>query len=411
MPQSPKTDARIWTDVTLLTMATGDAPYGLIEEGAIVAKEGRIVWLGQATDLPTAYCDGEKISCDGHFMTPGLIDCHTHLVFGGSRVAEFEQRLTGVSYEEIARQGGGILSTVRATRDADEISLKASATKRLRQLQRSGVTTVEIKSGYGLDLDNELKMLRVARALGENPAIDVFTTFLGAHAVPPEFKGDADGYMDLVCGEMLTAVVRENLADAVDAFCENIAFSPDQVARLFTKARKAGLPVKLHAEQLTNSGGAKLAARYQALSADHLEHLDEEGVKQMAAAGMVAVLLPGAFYTLREEKLPPMELLRKYQVPIAVASDSNPGSSPVLSLALMINMASTVFRLTPEEALAGVTRCAAQALGLQDRGQLVVGLKADFALWDISHPAELAYQVGGTLCTSVVKDGRVILTG
>lgn len=406
MSESPKTDTKIWIDVNLLTMATGDVPYGLIEAAAIVAEGDKIVWLGQEKDLPSAYDGAGKISCGGQFMTPGLIDCHTHLVFGGSRVAEFEQRLTGVSYEEIARQGGGILSTVRATRSADEASLKASATKRLRQLQRSGVTTVEIKSGYGLDLDNELKMLRVARALGENPAIDVFTTFLGAHAVPPEFKGDADGYMDLVCGDMLAAVIRENLADAVDAFCENIAFSTDQVARLFTKAREAGLPVKLHAEQLSDSGGAKMAAQFQALSADHLEHLDEEGVKQMAAAGMVAVLLPGAFYTLREGKMPPIDLLRKYQVPLAVASDSNPGSSPVLSLALMINMASTVFRLTPEEALVGVTRCAAQALGLQDRGQLAIGMKADFALWDISHPAELAYQVGGTLCTSVVKDGK-----
>lgn len=405
MPQSENNRITVWKDVTLLTMTEG---YGLIQDGAIAARGGRIVWLGDGQDLPES-CDGAGvISCGGKFMTPGLIDCHTHLVYGGSRVAEFEKRLGGMSYEEIARDGGGILSTVRATRDAGEDMLYVSARKRLNQLQRSGVTTIEIKSGYGLDLANELKMLRVARRLGESSAIDVVTTFLGAHAVPPEFKGDPQGYMDHVCGDMLDDVVRENLADAVDAFCENIAFSTDQVESLFIKARELGLPVKLHAEQLSNSGGAKLAAKYQALSADHLEHLDEDAVKYMAASGVVAVLLPGAFYSLRDDRMPPIELFRKYNVPMAVASDSNPGSSPVLSLALMINMASTLFRLTPEEAMAGVTRNAARALGLQDRGVLEVGKNADFALWDISHPAELAYQVGGNLCVGTVKDGNVI---
>lgn len=408
MSQSQKERAIVWKDLTLLTMVEH---YGLIQDGAIAVEGDKIVWLGQARDLPAAYEGADIISCGGNFMTPGLIDCHTHLVYGGSRVAEFEKRLGGMSYTDIAREGGGILSTVRATRDADENMLYLAAEKRLAQLQMGGVTTVEIKSGYGLDLENELKMLRVARALGQGPAMDVITTFLGAHAVPPEFGDDSDGYMDFVCGDMLEAVVRENLADAVDAFCENIAFTGDQVESLFARARELGLPVKLHAEQLSDSGGAKLAAEYQALSADHLEYLTEDGVKHMAASGTVAVLLPGAFYTLRDDHMPPIELFRKHNVPMAVASDSNPGSSPVLSLALMINMASTLFRLTPEEALAGVTRNAARALGLHDRGVLAVGRKADFALWDISHPAELAYQVGGNLCTGIVKDGIPLLMG
>ncbi|PCI46388.1 MAG: imidazolonepropionase [Alphaproteobacteria bacterium] len=402
---SRKKRTTVWKDVTLLTMV-GD--YGLIDDGAIAVTAGRIVWLGRAADLPTTYAEAHVISCGGNFMTPGLIDCHTHLVYGGSRVAEFEKRLTGVSYADIAREGGGILSTVRATRATDEDMLYFLAEKRLAQLQKSGVTTVEIKSGYGLDLENEMKMLRVARKLGQGPSMDVVTTFLGAHALPPEFNGDSEGYMDYVCGDMLAAVAQENLADAVDAFCEDIAFSRDQVERLFVKARELGLPVKLHAEQLSDSGGAKLAAKYGALSADHLEYLDEDGVRQMAAASMVAVLLPGAFYTLRDDHQPPVDLFRKHGVPMAVASDSNPGSSPVLSLSLMINMASTLFRLTPQEALAGVTRNAARALGLDDRGVLAVGRKADFALWDIRHPAELAYQVGGNPCVGVVKDGKVV---
>ncbi len=402
MSQLQNEPTTVWKDVTLLTMTEG---YGLIRDGAIAAKDGKIVWLGYAQDLPEAYADAEIISGGGHYLTPGLIDCHTHLVYGGSRVTEFEKRLSSMSYEDIAREGGGILSTVRATRNTDEDMLYLSAENRLAHLQRNGVTTVEIKSGYGLDLDNELKMLRVARKLGRKPDIDVVTSFLGAHAVPPEFEGDSNGFMDYLSGEILDAVMRENLADAVDAFCENIAFNTDQIEILFTKARERGLPVKLHAEQLSNSGGTILAAEYQALSADHLECLDEEGVKYMAAAGMVAVLLPGAFYTLRDDRIPPIELFRKHAVPMAVASDSNPGSSPVLSLTLMVNMASTLFRLTPEEALAGVTRNAAQALGLHDRGILEVGRKADFALWDISHPAELAYHVGGNPCVAIVKNG------
>lgn len=402
---------KVWTNVTLLTLANGDGPYGQIDGGAIMVRGGKIAWLGQArdmTEMPDIQGDMEVIDGEGMFLTPGLIDCHTHLIYGGSRSGEFEKRLLGMSYADIAREGGGILSTVRATRQADAGLLFHMAQKRLDQLQRSGVTTVEIKSGYGLDLDNELKMLRVARKLGESPHVDVITTFLGAHAIAPEFAGNGEGYMDHVAGEMLDAVCRENLADAVDAFCETIAFNVDQVARLFTRARKTGLPVKLHTEQLSSSGGASLAADYQALSADHLEYLDEAGAGAMAAAGMTAVLLPGAFYSLRQTKMPPIDLLRKYQVPMAVASDSNPGSSPVLSLPLMINMAATLFSLTPEEALAGVTKQAARALGLDDRGTLEAGKKADFALWDISHPADLAYHIGGNSCVSIVKDGAVV---
>jgi len=403
----PENDrGRIWTDVTLLTMVPGDVPYGLIKDGAVIVRGGKIDWLGPMRDMPALPDNIEVISGEGCYLTPGLIDCHTHLIYGGSRVAEFEQRLQGRSYAEIARDGGGILATVRATRAAGEAELYGLAEKRLGQLQKSGVTTVEIKSGYGLDLDSELKMLRVARTLGEKSDIDVVATFLGAHAVPPEYNGDPEGYLDYVRTEMLDAVVRENLATAVDAFCEDIAFSADQLEPLLARAREAGLDLKLHAEQLSNCGGAQLAAEYQALSADHLEYIDEDGVRAMAAAGMVAVLLPGAFYSLRDDHLPPVDLFRKYNVPMAVASDSNPGSSPVLSLTLMINMAATLFRLTPEEALAGVTRNAARALGLTDRGVLAVGKKADFALWDISHPAELSYWLGGRACVGVVKDGE-----
>jgi len=400
--------AKLWTDVTILTMSDNGVPYGMITDGAIISRGHKIDWVGKASALPDLADDVKKNSCGGQFMTPGLIDCHTHLIYGGNRIAEFEKRLQGRSYKDIAREGGGILSTVSATRGTSEDLLQISAEKRLRHLQKSGVTTVEIKSGYGLDLENELKMLRVARRMGQHASIDVVTTFLGAHALPPEFNGNQDDYMDYVGGDMLDAVVRENLADAVDAFCENIAFSVDQVERLFIRARELGLNIKIHAEQLSHQGGAKLAAEYQALSADHLEWIDESGVKAMAAAGTVAVLLPGAFYTLRDSRIPPIDLLRKYNVPMAVASDCNPGSSPVLSLPLMINMASTLFRLTPEESLIGVTRNGAKALGLQDRGVLEVGKKADFALWDISHPAELAYQLGGNACSGVVKNGDIV---
>lgn len=399
---------KVWTDVTLLTMSENDSPYGMIRDGAIIAQNGNIDWIGKARDLPETADDADIISCGGKYMTPGLIDCHTHLIYGGNRIAEFEKRLQGASYEDIARKGGGILSTVKATRAADEESLISSAKKRLRHLQKGGVTTVEIKSGYGLDLETELKMLRAARKIGQSSSIDVVTSFLGAHALPPEFNDDADGYMDYVTGDMLAAVVAENLADSVDAFCENIAFSPDQVERLFTRAQELNLPIKLHAEQLSNSGGAKLGAKYKALSADHLECLDEEGAKAMAAAGMVAVLLPGAFYTLRDDRIPPIDMLRKYNIPMAIASDSNPGSSPVLSLSLMINMASILFHLTPEESLIGVTRNGAMALGLADRGILEIGKKADFAIWDISHPAELAYQLGGNACAGIVKNGEAV---
>ncbi len=399
---------KVWTDVTLLTMSENGTPYGMIRDGAIIARNGKIDWVGKASALPELANGADIISCGGKYMTPGLIDCHTHLIYGGNRIAEFEERLQGASYEDIARTGGGILSTVKATRAADEKSLISSAKKRLRLLQKSGVTTVEIKSGYGLDLETELKMLRAARKIGQSSSIDVVTSFLGAHALPPEFSGDAEGYMDYVAGEMLDAVVAENLADSVDAFCENIAFSPNQVERLFARAQELGLPIKLHTEQLSNSGGAKLAAKYKALSADHLECLDEDGAKAMAAAGMVAVLLPGAFYTLRDNRVPPIDMFRKYKIPMAIASDSNPGSSPVLSLSLMINMASTLFHLTPEESLIGVTRGAAMALGLDDRGILEIGKKADFAIWDISHPAQLAYQLGGNACAVIVKNGEVV---
>ena len=398
----------VWSDVKIATMEEGGVAYGLIENGAIVAKDGTIDWVGSSADLPSQYNDAPHQKCNGQIMTPGLVDCHTHLVYGGNRVDEFEQRMLGVSYEDIARAGGGIISTVKATRDASEDSLFLSAQKRLKQLQQSGVTTVEIKSGYGLDTENELKMLRVARRLGGEKSVDVQATFLGAHAVPPSFNGDSDAYMDLVCNEMLPAVAGQGLADAVDAFCENIAFSAVQVERLFKRAQELGLPVKLHAEQLTNGGGSALAAKYGALSSDHLECLDEQGIAAMAEAGTAAVLLPGAYYFLRDNRVPPIEMLRQYGVPMAVASDSNPGSSPVLSLPLMVNMATTLFGLTPEEALAGVTRNGARALGFSDRGVLRLGSRADFALWDISSPAELAYQIGGNSCTATIKNGVTV---
>lgn len=398
---------KIWIDVNLLTMDQKGEPYGLIMDGAIASFDGRISWIGKKDNLPQDHT-AELMSCHGRFMTPGLIDCHTHLVYGGSRIEEFEQRLKGKTYAQIAEQGGGILSTVRATRAASEDDLLASASRRLAQLCRDGLTTIEIKSGYGLDSKTELKMLRVARALANHPSVDVMPTYLGLHALPPEYADNRQGYVDLVCEEILPAIARENLADAVDAFCENIAFSPEEVEQVFIRAKELGLEVKLHAEQLSNQGGAALAAHYKALSADHLEWLDEAGVRAMAEAGTVAVLLPGAFYSLREEHMPPIDLLRHYKVPMAVASDSNPGSSSVLSLRQMINMACVLFRLTPEEALAGVTHNAAKALGLKDRGTLTVGKRADFALWDISHPAELAYMVGGSLCEGVVKGGEEV---
>ncbi|HEA16558.1 MAG TPA: imidazolonepropionase [Pseudoalteromonas prydzensis] len=384
------------TDANIATMDSSiDAPYGAIDNAALAIKDGHIAWLGKQTELPAFDALATPIiSAKGQWLTPGLIDCHTHLVFAGSRAEEFEQRLQGVSYEQIAAQGGGIASTVRATRAADHEALFVLAKDRLNALYSEGVTTVEIKSGYGLDCENELKILEVARLLGENHPVDVKTTFLGAHALPPEYKGRSDEYIELVCNEMLEQVVAGKLADAVDVFCENVGFSHAQTRRVFAAASKHGLPVKCHAEQLSNQHGAQLVAEFKGLSADHIEHLDEQGVKAMAVAGTVAVLLPGAFYFLRETKQPPIALLKQYNVPMAISTDFNPGTSPLCSLQLMMNMGCTLFRLTPEETLAGVTRNAAKALGLTDRGVLKVGMRADIAHWQISHPAQLSYQLG-----------------
>jgi imidazolonepropionase len=346
---------------------------------------------------------------DGGWITPGLIDCHTHLVYGGSRAHEFELRLQGATYEEIARQGGGIRSTVTATRKADENSLFKQSSLRLASLLREGVITVEIKSGYGLDLETELRMLRVARRLGESYPVTVVPTFLGAHALPPEYEGQSDRYVDFVCNEVIPQVAAQHLAVAVDAFCEGIGFSPEQTERVFKAAKKFGLAIKLHAEQLSDLQGAALAARYGALSADHLEYVSEEGVKAMADSGTVAVLLPGAFYFLRETKVPPIDLLRRHAVPMALSTDCNPGSSPVVSLLLILNMACTLFRLTPEEALAGITRNGARALGLLDTiGTLEEGKDADFVVWDIAEPAELAYHIGANPLKQVVRRGKLI---
>lgn len=377
--------------------ATG---YGELRDAALLIRDGRIAWLGREADLPARGSfpfDGEmaEIDGDGGWLTPGLIDCHTHLVFGGDRSHEFEMRLNGATYEEIARAGGGIRSTVAATRAADDATLFASGLRRLHGMLNEGVTTVEIKSGYGLDLGTERKMLRVARELGAAREVTVKTTFLGAHALPPEFTGRADDYVD-ACIEWMGVLADEGLVDAVDAFCENIAFSREQVERLFKAARKLDLPVKLHAEQLSDQGGARLAAKYGGLSADHLEWLDERGVAAMREANMVAVMLPIAFYCLRETKLPPIDLLRSAGVPMAVSTDCNPGTAPASSPLLALNMACTQFRLTPAEALAGMTRHAAQALGMQGEiGTLDVGKRADLALWRIDRPAELCYWLGG----------------
>ena len=397
------------TDANIATMdSTIDAPYGAIENAALAIKNGEIVWLGEQSNLPSfdAFAT-PTLSIKGQWLTPGLIDCHTHLIFAGSRAEEFEQRLQGVSYEQIAAQGGGIASTVKATREADHEQLFVDAKDRLNTLLAEGVTTAEIKSGYGLDVENEIKILEVARLLNEHHPIDIKTTFLGAHALPPEYKGRADEYIDLVCTQMLEQVVANNLADAVDVFCENVGFSLAQTKQVFDAATKHNLPVKCHAEQLSNQQGAQLVAEYKGLSADHIEYLDENGVKAMAEAGTVAVLLPGAFYFLRETQLPPIDLLQKYNVPIAIASDFNPGTSPLCSVHLMMNMACTLFRLTPEQALAGVTRNAAQALGLKDRGVLKVGARADIAHWQISHPAQLSYQFGVNKLLNLWILGRI----
>lgn len=393
----------LWQHCHVATMANG--AYSIIEDAAIVTSGTLIEWIGPRTQLPSGEYPAVN-DLQGAWVTPGLIDCHTHTVFGGNRSGEFEQRLQGVSYAEIAAQGGGIASTVRATREASEDELFASAAKRLKSLMRDGVTTVEMKSGYGLDLANERKLLRVIRRLAEELPISVRSTCLAAHALPPEYKDRADDYIDLVCEQMLPALATEGLVDAVDAFCEYLAFSPEQVERVFVAAQQLGLPVKLHAEQLSSLHGSSLAARYKALSADHLEFMDEDDAIAMAAADTVAVLLPGAFYFLRETQLPPMEALRKHKVKIAIASDLNPGTSPALSLRLMLNMACTCFRMTPEEALAGATLHAAQALGMADtHGSLEVGKVADFVAWDIERPADLAYWLGGDLDKRVVRHG------
>ena len=394
----------LWFNAHAATMA----PMGNVRDAVIAVKDGRIAWIGAAGDRPAGRA-AEEHDLGGRWVTPGLIDCHTHLVFGGNRAREFEMRLEGATYEEIARAGGGIASTVAATRAADEESLIASAAVRLRRLLDEGVTVVEVKSGYGLDLATERRMLRAARALGERFPVTVRTTGLAAHALPPEFAGRADDYIALVCEEMLPALAADGLLDAVDAFCERIAFSPEQTARVFDTAQRLGLPVKLHADQLSDGGGAALAARYKALSADHVEHTGEEGARAMAAAGTVAVLLPGAFYMLRETKLPPIDLFRRHGVPMAVSTDCNPGTSPAVSLLLMLNMACTLFRLTPQEALAGVTRNAALALGMAgSHGTLEPGKAADLAVWDVGDPAELCYWLGANPCAAVVRAGRLV---
>jgi imidazolonepropionase len=403
----------LWTGAHLATMAAGEVPYGAVEQGALAVQDGRIAWAGPAAELPGAPESLARRLHDaaGAWITPGLIDCHTHLVYGGDRAREFELRLTGASYEQIARAGGGIRYTVQQTRAASEDQLYADALPRLRDLLAEGVTTIEIKSGYGLTLEDELKMLRVARRLGAEEPVTVRTTYLGAHAIPPEFDRRPEDYIDSVVAA-LPEVAASGLADAVDAFCERIAFYPEQVARVFEAAAAAGLPVKLHADQLSDSKGANLVARFGGLSADHLEYTCEEGIKAMALKGSVAVLLPGAFYFLRETRLPPIEAIRRHGVPIALATDCNPGSSPVTSILLMLNMGCTLFRLTPEETLAGITRNGAQALGLQDtHGTLEPGKVADFVLWDIKHPAELAYRIGHNPCRQVVKDGKVVRGG
>lgn len=392
--ETPTCD-RLWTQARLATMSPAiAASYGAIEDGVVAARDGRIVYAGARSEAPS-FRATETIDCGGRWITPGLIDCHTHLVYGGDRAHEFELRLQGASYEEIARAGGGILSSVKATRAASEDELFATADRRLSELLREGVTTVEIKSGYGLDIDSEAKVLRVARRIGRERAVTVRTTLLGAHAVPPEYKGRSGDYAALVAGPMLDAVVDEGLADAVDVFCEGIAFSPEETRTVFAAAKAKGLAIKIHAEQLSNLGGAKLAAEMGALSADHLEHLDEDGVIAMAKAGTIAVVLPGAFYFLRETVKPPVGLLRKHGVPIALATDANPGTSPLTSPLMTLNMGCTLFRLTPEEALAGMTRNAARALGLADEiGTLEAGKACDLAIWEIERPAELAYRMG-----------------
>lgn len=404
---------RLWHNINLATMDPGveggvSGDYAEIRDAALAVSNGRIAWLGPLSSLTQQQRAGaaECIDGKGTWMTPGLIDCHTHLLFAGQRASEFELRQQGASYEAIARAGGGIISTVSATREASEQQLIERALPRLDEMLRQGVTTVEIKSGYGLDRASELKMLRAAAALAVHSPLSIQPTFLGAHALPPEYAGRADAYIDLVCQDMLPHVVELGLATAVDAFCETVGFSTRQTERVFSAARDLDLPVKLHADQLSDGSGAALAAQFNALSADHLEYSSAAGVAAMAASGTTAVLLPGAFYFLRESQKPPLALLREHGVPVAVATDLNPGSSPLGSLLLAMNMACTLFGLTPAEALAGTTRCAAAALGLDhDRGVLAPGHRADLALWDIDSPAELSYWIGAAPCRGVVVNG------
>lgn len=405
-PDDPVQFDSLWRGIHVATMKEGQ--YSAIENAAIGVHGGRIAWIGHADQLPS-YRAQQEHDMNGGWVTPGLIDCHTHLVFGGNRAGEFEQRLNGVSYQEIAAQGGGIASSVNATRAATEAELVASSKRRLLSLMHDGVTTVEIKSGYGLSLESELKMLRVATTLGNELPVTIKRTCLAAHAMPPEFD-DKDHYIDYLCNEVLPKIATLGMADAVDAFCESIAFSTEQIERYFQTARNLGLPVKLHAEQLSALGGSTLAAHYQALSADHLEFMTEEDVKAMAAADTVAVLLPGAFYTLKETQLPPLDLLRQYGVDIAIATDANPGTSPALSLRLMMNMACTLFAMTPEEALAGTTLHAAKALGMeQTHGSLEIGKVADFICWDVESPGELSYWLGGSLMKHRIQQGVISL--
>ena len=398
----------VWLNARLATLVEGRPGLGIVESGAIAARDGRIAFAGRQDELPTAARAAERlVDCEGRWITPALIDCHTHLVYGGDRAHEFELRLAGATYEQIAREAGGILSTVRATRAASEDELLRSALKRLDALIAEGVGTVEVKSGYGLDLAAERKSLRVARRLAEQRHVTIRATFLGAHALPPEFADRRDAYVAYVADTMIPALASEGLIDAVDGFCENIAFTRDEIARVFAAAHRAGLPVKLHADQLSNSGGASLAAEFGALSADHLEYADEDGIAAMAKAGVVAVLLPGAYYVLKERHAPPIELMRKHRLPMAVATDSNPGTSPMTSLLLALNMAATLFGLTVDECLAGATRNAARALGLSaETGTLEVGKWADLAIWDIERPAELVYRLGFNSLHARVWRGR-----
>ncbi len=399
----------LWVNVNLATMQQGQG-YGEIHDGAIATRHGKIVWLGKRSELPAGVQVTEEHDAQGRWLTPGLIDCHTHIVYAGNRSNEWEARLNGVPYEQIAREGGGIVSTVRATRECDFESLLHQSLPRVRSLVAEGVTTLEIKSGYGLDLATEEKMLRVAREIQTRLGVTVRTTFLGAHALPPEYAGRADAYIDEVCNVMLPALVSQRLVDAVDAFCENIGFTPAQTERVFQAARQHDLPVKLHAEQLSDQGGAQLTARYGGLSADHLEHLSAQGIAAMAQSGTVAVLLPGAFYYLRDTQLPPVQAMRDAGVAMAVSTDCNPGTSPMTSLLLAMNMACTIFRLTPQEALRGTTIHAAKALGLDDtHGSLELGKKADFALWEIDRPGDLAYAMGFNPCAGTVKNGKALL--